>query len=237
MKRLFLFLLGVMLFVGLNANLLNIVIPISTNYEWMGESNQDTAYYGISVASAGDVNGDGYSDVVVGATYYDDGETDEGAAFLYYGSESGPSLTADWMHEGNQDYAYYGGVSSAGDVNGDGYSDLIVTAYKYNNPEPDEGVVYVYYGSASGISDTPDWIGENNQSYSDYGVSAASAGDVNGDGYGDIIIGAYLYDDTTNEQGAAYVYFGSDTGLSAVPDWMTVGDQGYIYYGVCSRCG
>jgi hypothetical protein len=54
------------------------------------------------VSSAGDVNGDGYSDVVVGAKYYDNGQTNEGAAFVYHGSASGISTTASAILESNQ---------------------------------------------------------------------------------------------------------------------------------------
>ncbi len=66
---------------------------------------------------------DGYSDVIVGAPYYDNREYREGRAYVYYGSASGLSTTADWISESNQDYAQFGySVSTAGDVNGDGYS-------------------------------------------------------------------------------------------------------------------
>ena len=76
------------------------------------------------------MNGDGYSDVIVGAYLYDNGQTDEGAAFIYHGSSSGLSTTAASQLEENQASARFGiSVSSAGDVNGDGYSDVIVGAY------------------------------------------------------------------------------------------------------------
>jgi hypothetical protein len=68
--------------------------PISTTAAAMLESNQANANMGFSVASAGDVNGDGYSDVIVGANLYDNGESDEGAAFIYHGSATGISTTA-----------------------------------------------------------------------------------------------------------------------------------------------
>jgi len=60
--------------------------PLSTTPNWTAESNQASAYFGFSVASAGDVNGDGFSDVIVGAYGFDNGETDEGRAFVYHGS-------------------------------------------------------------------------------------------------------------------------------------------------------
>ncbi|MCK4523384.1 FG-GAP repeat protein, partial [candidate division WOR-3 bacterium] len=157
--------------------------PLSTTPDWTKESNQAYAYYGYSVSSAGDVNGDGYSDIIVGAYGYDNGEIDEGMVFVYYGSSTGPSAAADWIGESNQVNARYGNsVASAGDVNGDGFSDIIVGANWYDNGQIDEGMVFVYYGSSTGPSAAADWIGESNQVNARYGNSVASAGDVNGDG-------------------------------------------------------
>ncbi len=67
------------------------VDPLATAAAWTAESDQAGAWFGASVATAGDVNGDGYSDVIVGARFYDNGETDEGRAYLYIGSAAGIS--------------------------------------------------------------------------------------------------------------------------------------------------
>jgi hypothetical protein len=66
------------------------------------------AYFGYRVSSAGDVNGDGFDDVLVGAWFFDNGETNEGKVFLYYGSENGVSTSSNWSFEGNQVNAYCG---------------------------------------------------------------------------------------------------------------------------------
>ncbi len=179
------------------------------------ESNQAFAEMGISVASAGDVNGDGYSDVIIGANLYDNGQTDEGAAFVYHGSAAGISTTIATQLESNQVGATMGySVASAGDVNGDGYSDVIVGADKYDNGQTDEGAAFVYHGSAAGVSTTISTQLEINQSIANMGISVASAGDVNGDGYSDVIIGANFYDNGQTDEGAAFVYHGSATGIS-----------------------
>ncbi len=100
-----------------------------------------------------DVNADGFSDVIIGAYQFDNGQTDEGKAFFYLGSSTGLSLTSNWSAEPDQLFANYGfSVSGAGDVNGDGYSDIIIGAIIFDNGETDEGKAYVYYGSASGLS-------------------------------------------------------------------------------------
>src|SRR3989442_1205237 len=81
---------------------------------WTVQSNQVLASMGVSVDGAGDVNGDGYADVIVGAYQYDNGQTEEGRAFAYYGSPSGPSTSADWIAEADEAYAYFGiSVASA----------------------------------------------------------------------------------------------------------------------------
>ena len=194
--------------------------PISTTATTLLESNQAGAAFGYSVASAGDVNGDGYSDVIVGAYLYDNGQTDEGAAFIYYGSATGLSQNAAALLEANQAGALFGySVASAGDVNGDGYSDVIVGAYGYDNGQTDEGAAFIYHGSASGMSIKLVLNLQVPQANAEFGWSVALAGDVNGDGYSDIIVGArsYVHGALTSSQfykGAAFIYHGSASGLS-----------------------
>ena len=189
----------------------------TTNADWQAESNQASAQFGHSVASAGDVNGDNYDDIIVGASSYDKGQTNEGAVFVWYGSEtglgeSGTPANADWQAESNQAEAYLGNpVASAGDVNNDNYDDIIVGASNYDNVESNEGVVFVWYGSATGLgeSGTPanaDWQAESNQATAYLGYSVASAGDVNNDGYDEVIVGAYYYDNVESNEGAVFVF-------------------------------
>jgi hypothetical protein len=199
---------------------------LNTTAAAMLESNQASAQMGVSVASAGDVNGDGYSDVIVGAYHYDNGEIDEGAAFVYYGSATGINMTAAAMVESNQAGALMGGsVASAGDVNGDGYSDVIAGAQWYENGETSEGAAFIYHGSATGINTIAAAMVESNQTDAWMGYSVAGAGDVNGDGYSDIIVGAYFYDNGETDEGAAFIYHGSTTGISTLAAAMVESNQ------------
>ena len=200
-----------------------------TTADWTAESNQAGALFGASVASAGDVNGDGYSDVMVGATGYSNGQNGEGRAFAYLGSAAGLATAAGWTAESNQVLGFFGwSVAGAGDVNGDGYSDVIVGALGFSNAG---GRAYVYLGSASGLATTADWTAESNQDNAEFSYSVASAGDVNGDGYSDVIIGANHYSNGEHYEGRAYVYLGSASGLAAAPAWTAESNQASASFG------
>ncbi len=198
-----------------------IIAGPSRNPDWVVWSNQKQASLGFSVATAGDVNGDGYSDIIVGAAYYDNGETDEGKAFVYHGSASGLSANPAWTAEADQADAEFGcSVATAGDVNGDGFSDVIVGARTYDNGQERGGMAFVYHGSSAGLSSSPDWTAQGNQVDAWFGCSVSTAGDVNGDGFSDIIVGMPLYENGQVAEGAAFVYHGSPSGLSADPAWI-----------------
>ena len=142
------------------------------------------------MSAAGDVNGDGYSDVLVGAPGYSHPESSEGRAVVYLGSDSGPVLSS-WAFEADKANALLGAsVASAGDVNGDGIDDVIVGASNYNSTQPGEGRVWVFHGSLSGLGASPAWNKVGGGYNDQFGTSVAAAGDVNGDGFGDVIIGA-----------------------------------------------
>jgi hypothetical protein len=200
---------------------------------WTVQSDQEDAHFGVSVSGAGDVNGDGYSDVIVGATSYDDGQMDEGAVFVYNGSSSGLSGSPSWTAaESDQAFAFFGGsVSGAGDVNGDGYSDVIVGAWGFDEEGANRGVAFVYHGSSTGLSASSDWSAQSDQAGAEFGVSVSGAGDVNGDGYSDVIVGAHRYDKGENDEGAVFVYNGSPSGLSSLPNWTDESNQADSRFG------
>jgi len=178
---------------------------------WQAEGNLAGAHFGSSVASAGDVNHDGMADLIVGAPDYDvpgGTSTQEGRAFVYMGSATGPGTQPAWTASGT--LTRFGvSVSAAGDVNGDGFGDVIV------GETGAPGRASVYLGSPSGPSTAPAWVAGNNGSTPNYGASVASAGDVNGDGYDDVIVGA----PGLGGPPRAYLYQGSSAGPALTPSW------------------
>jgi len=164
---------------------------LSTSPDWTFDGAHSYAHLGISVGTAGDVNSDTYADIIVGASFYTNDQSAEGAAYVFYGSPSGPMTTPHWMVEGDQANALFGAaVGTAGDVNGDGYGDVIVGAPQHDNGETDEGAVFVFYGSDSGLSTSHNWTVDSDQAEAEFGASVGTAGDTNGDDCSDIIVGA-----------------------------------------------
>ncbi len=114
-------------------------------------------------------------------------------------------------------------VSSAGDVNGDGYSDVIVGAYGYSS---NTGRAYMYFGGAA-MDNAADVTMTGETAGNIFGVSVSSAGDVNGDGYSDVIVGAYGYSSST---GRAYIFFGGSS-MDNIADVTMTGEAANNYFG------
>ncbi|MEE9269195.1 MAG: FG-GAP-like repeat-containing protein [Candidatus Krumholzibacteria bacterium] len=207
-------------------------LGLAAGHAWLAEGDQASANFGWSVASAGDVNGDGFDDVIVGVPQYTNGETEEGRAYVYLGGSGGLATTPAWTVEGDQAFANLGySVAGAGDVDNDGFADVIVGAYRYDNGESNEGRAYVYLGSGSGLATTPTWTAEGDQAFASFGRSVAGAGDANRDGFADVIVGAYQYDGGELNEGRAYVYLGSGSGLDTTPIWTGESDQNLAWFG------
>jgi hypothetical protein len=183
---------------------------ISTTYSTL-YGNQNGSRFGAAVAGAGDVNNDGHDDIIVGAQYYSQTITNEGAAFVYLGSPTGILTVPQRMLVGNQLAALFGvAVGTAGDVNNDNYDDIVIGAAHYTNDQKDEGAVFVYLGSPSGVSARPVWRGEGDKSETLFGFAVGTAGDVDDDGYMDLIVGAPDYKtQEQNKRGRAFFYLGT----------------------------
>jgi hypothetical protein len=189
-----------------------------------------TENFGTSVAAAGDVNGDGYGDVIVGAIGNDAGGTDAGRAYLYLGG-SIPNSVADLVITGDVAGAGFGvSVSSAGDVNADGFDDVAVGAFGNEPGATSRGRVLVYFGGP-GMDNAPDWIltGEGNGDR--FGWAEAPLGDLNGDGFDDLIVGAHQNDAGGSNAGRVYVYHGG-TAPNSLADRVFTGDTAGARLGI-----
>ena len=194
---------------------------------------------GFSVSSAGDVNGDGYDDLIIGARDADPNGEDSGETYIIYGGASAPGTDGELdlsVLNGTNGFILTGideadesgfSVSSAGDVNGDGYDDLIIGANRADpNGEFGAGETYVIYGGASapgtgGVLDlgalgTNGFILTGIDANDQSGRSVSSAGDVNGDGYDDLIIGAWAADPDGSFSGETYIIYGGATGTESL---------------------
>ncbi len=176
--------------------------------------------FGGSVASAGDVNGDGFADLVVGNQYAD-------AAYVYLGSPSGLSTIP--LTLSGSIASYFGlSVASAGDVNGDGFADVVAATA----PVDDQAYAYVYLGSASGLDATPIELGAGRDCNAS---SVASAGDITGDGCADVVVGGTVCC-SDGLIGCAYLYVGSASGLQTTPT-PAIGIRGPISGGSVASAG
>jgi hypothetical protein len=187
------------------------------NAEFIGEAADDRA--GWSISSAGDVNNDGYDDILIGADSNDDGGSDAGAAYIIYGQATKYSGTisladadAEFTGEAAGDSAGWS-VSSAGDLNNDGFDDFLIGAYNNDDAASDAGAAYFIYGQSTLYTGTisladvnAEFTGEADGDMAGY--AASSVGDVNGDGYDDVLVGAQYNSDGGDLAGSAYLIYG-----------------------------
>ncbi len=181
-----------------------------------GGWNASTVLYGNSAGDlfgyalgVGDIDADGYADVVVGAPGVG---LSTGQVYVYHGSASGLSTTATTTLSGSTAGLEYGAaVAVLGDVNGDGYDDVAIAAPQHSSAT---GRVWVFHGRGAGMASTATTTLSGGAAGDEFGTALAAAGDVNGDGYDDLLVGAPA---AGGGAGAAYVFHGSATGVGASP--------------------
>ncbi len=208
-------------------------------------------FSGAAVANAGDVNGDGLADLIVGARFGDtDSDTDAGRSYVVFGTTSSSAIDLSTITAGTGGFVINGetagdesgwSVASAGDVNGDGFADMIIGA-RFSDPggRTDAGRSYVVFGKAgttavdlSAVAAGTGGFVINGETGGDQnGFNVGSAGDINGDGLADLIVGANLSDPATGaDAGRSYIVFGK-TGTSGIDlTDVAAGSGGFVING------
>ncbi|MCL4871904.1 MAG: integrin alpha [Anaerolineae bacterium] len=179
---------------------------------YTGDNVGDLAGYG--VAGVGDVNGDGFGDLLVGAPFNDLAGNNAGAVYVVLGGATLASSNLGtfpiFIGEVAGDEAGRT-VAPAGDVNGDGFQDMLVGVMNHDAPVSNAGAVYLILGGSSissgSLGSRIKYTGEAVNDFA--GSSIDAAGDVNGDGYMDFVVGAPQNDDGANQGGSAYIILGS----------------------------
>ncbi|MBE0625934.1 MAG: FG-GAP repeat protein [Burkholderiales bacterium] len=220
----------------------------SNGMRLFGVAENDSS--GFSVSGAGDMNGDGFGDVLVGAMYSNPNGTHSGAAYVVFGTGFQPDLRLSALDGANgfrldgaaaNDLAGIS-VAGAGDVNGDGYADVLVGSY--HQPA---GAAYLVYGKAAGfaaniqlsaLDGSDGYRIDGEYAHDNAGQRVSAAGDINGDGYADFIIGAPGDWRTAPHITANYVVFGKPADAGATLSLSSLnGSNGFKIPGIASADG
>jgi Ca2+-binding RTX toxin-like protein len=199
----------------------------------VGEAHGDRA--GAAVANAGDVNGDGRTDYLVSAPWNDAGGIDAGAVYVIFGSSGTSQVLLSDIAAGKGGFRIVGevagdlagfSIASLGDINADGRADLLIGSGREAPASGPRNAAYVIFGKSDGNQIDLDDIARGKGGFaivseggSDRaGFAVSSAGDVNGDGFTDLMIGAPFHDASAVDAGAVYILFGGPAGfLNAAP--------------------
>jgi hypothetical protein len=183
--------------------------------------DQGSILFGVALAVPGDLDLDGYDDLLVGATYDDTAADRAGAVFLLHGPFSGSSVLAVddvWLLGEDESDQAGESLSGAGDVNGDGIADLVVGVARNDTAGESAGAIYIVTQPVPGTTSLVDadaiLLGEAPGDGAGQGVS--SAGDMDGDGYDDLLIGAPSADNGHGGAGAVYLLHGPLSGTSSL---------------------
>jgi hypothetical protein len=193
-----------------------------------------TERFGFACAGVGDVNGDGYGDVLIGAPWFTDERGEVGCFCLFFGGPHGLSGPVQRLVGESPEEGFGFVCAGLGDVNGDGFADVAIGAPDHDGRAKGAGEVRVFLGGPRGLIPNPAWRAEGWSSGSDFG-RRVTTGDVDGDGHRDLIVGAGKFSRSKNDVacGAIYVYRGTGRTppFEREPTWWTTPDQPQAQFG------
>jgi hypothetical protein len=183
----------------------------------------------MTMRPAGDLNGDGFADAVFGQPDLDVGGADTGGVVVYRGGPDGMEADPAQVLTGQSRREDAGRAIAIADFDGDGQSDLAMTAHLADIGAGDTGAVYIYRGVEDGFFDETPWVILGGPRASDQMGMSMAACDFNGDGRMDLAVGAWLHEDRTTagttNQGAVLVWLGYEDGFLRAPDQAIYGQM------------
>ena len=189
--------------------------------------------FGYSMA-VGDISGDGYDDLVIGEPFNDENGVNSGKVYVYFGGPSlrdSPDITINGQAAGD----LFGYLLICCDLNNDGRDDIIVGTPYNSSSGGNAGKVYIYYGGQT-LNTAPDLTLKGEYPYDLFGMSLASAKNIDGNGHNAIIIGASGKPGNTDRPGKVYVYTGGAT-MNTIPAMVMTGETNGDLFGISVSAG
>ncbi len=191
---------------------------------WSYSSPEADAWVGDGIAGVGDLDGDGFDDVAIGCVVCRDRFDAEGAVFVFHGSAQGLPAEPDLTLHGGSEGANLGWrLARVGDINGDGFDDLFLGASHWSGPRGGEGRILLYLGGPDGPTATAAWTQIGSQHDGSLGWMIGGGGDLDGDGYADLVVAETAWSGRYMREGRVLVFRGGPDGPPQRPSWQDAG--------------
>lgn len=203
--------------------LLGSAAGIQPNAIWSYSIPLANAQVGRRMTSAGDINGDGRRDLVTSSIPKERIGRKLGWLHVFYGMTNSYPIEADWRYLPKPKPASFVPSVALADINRDGFSDLIVGNPAASSTYSNEGCILVFLGGKNGLRDEPETLIYGNVEGAAFGATVTAAGDINGDGGPDLLVGALTHPVGGRPRCAVFLFTGNADGLTSSPQWSAPG--------------